>query len=589
MPPLTAQRDSRSEPNAHDRSANRSRLPRINRPEVWATALVVLGVLLRAFLVGLDWLPVDSDESTMGLMALHIAFRGEHPIWLYGQSYMGALEAYLAAVSFRLFGVSVFTLRLGAILLFALFLVSMYLLAGLLYSKRLALICLALLSLGSVNMMMREVETSGGHPETLLLGTVLLLVASWLARTGDRSSSATRQRWRLIAYVGWGLAAGLGLWSHLLILPFVAMAGLLLVVFCWRELLTWAGLVLLLGMVIGAFPLIAYNLQAPPGQDSWHVFEQVARAGGTGQSNIHVLLEQKLEGTLLVSLPSATGGSSFCPLAPNTVWPLSRRSSAHIIQCSIVHGAWALGFLALWIISALLALQALWRLCHRSAPPTRLPEERRAAVVHASRLAVLGSAGITLVMFVLSPAPALVPLPSARYLVGLLIAIPAAIAPLCGEAGAQPPSMRGSVYARGLGYAALTFIEVILLVGTISTFEEIPRAQHVILEQYQLNATLERMGVTRIYGDYWTCDRIIFQTREQIICSVLGDDLSPGMDRYMPYRSIVSAAAQPAYVFPVGSAQEAAFAKRAARPGASYQRLTLDGYIIYWLTPGPPR
>ncbi len=35
----------------------------------------------------------DSDEATMGLMALHINTRGEHPIFFYGQNYMGALEA----------------------------------------------------------------------------------------------------------------------------------------------------------------------------------------------------------------------------------------------------------------------------------------------------------------------------------------------------------------------------------------------------------------------------------------------------------------------------------------------------------------
>lgn len=45
---------------------------------------------------------------------------------------MRVLEAYLAAPFFRLFGVSSLTLRLGMLILFALFMLSMYWLARLL-------------------------------------------------------------------------------------------------------------------------------------------------------------------------------------------------------------------------------------------------------------------------------------------------------------------------------------------------------------------------------------------------------------------------------------------------------------------------
>ena len=75
---------------------------------------------------------------------MHIAFQGQHPIYLYGQNYMGVLEAYLAAPVMRLFGVSSLTLRLGMLLMFALFLIALYWLGSLLYTKRLALVSLAL-------------------------------------------------------------------------------------------------------------------------------------------------------------------------------------------------------------------------------------------------------------------------------------------------------------------------------------------------------------------------------------------------------------------------------------------------------------
>ena len=105
-----------------------------------AVALIALAVLLRVVLIALGWPRHNSDEAIMGLMALHINNRGELPIFFYGQAYMGATEAYLAAGLFRLFGSSVILLRFVPLLLFALFLASMYLLTSLLYSKPLALV-----------------------------------------------------------------------------------------------------------------------------------------------------------------------------------------------------------------------------------------------------------------------------------------------------------------------------------------------------------------------------------------------------------------------------------------------------------------
>ena len=108
--------------------------------EIAALAIIALAVLLRIFLIVKGWPETDSDEGTMGLEAMHIAFRGEHPVFLYGQNYMGMIEAYVGALLFRMFGVSLFSLRLSMVILFTLFLVSLYLLTSLLYSKERALV-----------------------------------------------------------------------------------------------------------------------------------------------------------------------------------------------------------------------------------------------------------------------------------------------------------------------------------------------------------------------------------------------------------------------------------------------------------------
>ncbi|HYT41625.1 MAG TPA: hypothetical protein VEP90_04725, partial [Methylomirabilota bacterium] len=116
---------------------------------ILAFLIIALATLLRIFLIAWGWPHSNADVDTMGLMAMHIAYKGEHPIFFYGQNYQGTLQAYLGVVFFRLFGISVFSFRLGSVLFFTLFLVIMYCLTSLLYTKKLALIALALLSFGS--------------------------------------------------------------------------------------------------------------------------------------------------------------------------------------------------------------------------------------------------------------------------------------------------------------------------------------------------------------------------------------------------------------------------------------------------------
>ncbi len=76
-----------------------------HRYNLLAICLILCAIGFRLFLTAHNWPGTDSEEGTMGLEALHIAFRGEHPIYLYGQNYMGVGEAYLGAVMFHLFGV----------------------------------------------------------------------------------------------------------------------------------------------------------------------------------------------------------------------------------------------------------------------------------------------------------------------------------------------------------------------------------------------------------------------------------------------------------------------------------------------------
>src|SRR5436305_2286457 len=203
---------------------------------------------------------------------------------------MGPFESYLAAVIFHLFGPSLFVLRLGLILVFTLFLVSIYLLTSQLFSKNLALFTLFLLSLGSYDMLSIQLRAIGGYPETLLFGTLELLIATWLALSFNRDNS-THQDWRrLVIYGCWGFLVGFSIWTDLLVLPFILTSGLLLLVFCWRDWRTWAPTCIIASFLLGILPLIIYNFTVPGQESSLSYFLRVYRSDAAGNYINHIPL-----------------------------------------------------------------------------------------------------------------------------------------------------------------------------------------------------------------------------------------------------------------------------------------------------------
>ena len=94
--------------------------------------------------------------------------------------------------------------------------------------------------------------------------------------------------------------------------------------------------------------------------------------------------------------------------------------------------------------------------------------------------------------------------------------------------------------------------------------------------------------MTALYTDYWTCDRLAFLSHERIICATLNPELQPDLDRYAPYRERVAVAPNSAYLFPDDSAQAQSFQAVYDRAPSAFQRVALDGYILYLPTANTP-
>ncbi len=599
------------------------RLHHLDRYDLCAAIIILLAILLRFLFIASGWPASYNDEGTLGLMALHIAYHGAHPLLYYGQDYLGSMEAYLGAFFFHLLGPSTFALRLSLLGFFAGFLIFLYLLTMLLYSKGLALLTLILLAAGSPDVVYRQLMANGGDPDYFFFTTLLLLLTSWLALTANRlqgklsandeaflqGKKHRRLPWsRVIAYAAWGIVAGIDIWSYPLCLPFVLCAAILLAFFCRRELRFPVLSLLLVCFLIGVSPFIIYKATVPvtPTQNS--LFGGGYReppypalnglpAGVATTSPASVLPRPGLQfvGTVLVAIPVATNGTMICPVSSNEAWPLTTNASTRILVCTGVHGVWGIGYLVLGFIASFAAIRWLRRYWQSSSkrkfaqtssatPESAAVIQRDEAVRQAARLMILIGAGLTLIGFILfTQASAVTPWLSARYLAGLLIALPAVLYPLWKRRDVLDLAPGRIVYLKtAVKYSIPLIIFVACLLGTINIFTvQLPQANASDQGLQQLIDILLQKGGTRIYTTYNDCDRLAFLSDERIICAALDDGLRPGLDRYYPYRQVVADASHPFYVFPINSRQSLLLEQKAGQEHLAYKKYVMSGYNIY--------
>ncbi|WSN13147.1 hypothetical protein OG792_09735 [Micromonospora sp. NBC_01699] len=544
----------------------------LDPPGLVALVLGLVGTGYRLVLMLLTVPGSNSDEATFGLAAAHIAAGREWPIFLYGQHYMGVVESYLAAPLFAAFAPSWVLLRLPLLFLYAGFVYLTYRLTRRLYSPWLATFTVGLLALGSERIIRDQLTAVGGRPEVKPAVVALLLIALAL---GEHRIGGHR-RW--LAFGAFGLVTGLCVWDDWLILPYLAVAAIVLLVGNARALLGWAGLLLVVGFVIGVLPLILDNVQAPPGQDSLSVLSQVSAGEGGDTETI-----DQLHGAVLVGIPLATG---ICLSTGCAGWQL----------------AWGALYPLLLLVAAVLAVLCLRRpgpvtppavAGHRAADAAgHTPLSRRLRYV--TQLALLAGAALTLAGYARSSLAASAPLASARYLSILQLSLPAVLWPvwlLAGRArrglgsGAaiRPlgrtgvPTRLGGVLAAGL----LTALVATMVYTTVNLITTVPTIRAEEGRSRELATVLRRAGITRVYGSYWTCNRLIFNSRERVLCAVLGETLRPGQDRYPAYPRRVHAADRPAFVFTRLEPADRAFRDLLRERGIGARTTEFGEYRIY--------
>lgn len=437
-----------------------------HRSAILAACVILAASAIRIGLIAQGWPGTDSDDATMGLMAKHILTHGELPIFFYGQSYMGSIEAYIGALMFVVLGVSSFALKCGLVLLYATFLAVMYHLLSQAFSRGWALAGLVLLSLGDDDMLYHQLEAYGGYLETLLFGALMIVLATWLIRTSAATAHHTRHR-RAWGYLALGLAAGLGIWSDPLVAPFVALSALFLLLTCWCELRRRMAILALAGLLIGISPWIVYIVTSPSLTAATSFLQRgtlpqtqhpiatstphpistpqvtppthpasTAAAPPSSPTLGEIALDH-LRGTVFIAVANNAGATALCPLSLNDAWPPSRWTSSRIQQCIAVRGIWGAAFLALMAL-AIGVESHTFLVLHRLKRDTSIATDRAAIARSAARLTAMGAPAATILLFSLGSVSSFAPYQYSRYLISIAIALPVVFATLWDHAATLP-------------------------------------------------------------------------------------------------------------------------------------------------------
>lgn len=481
--------------------------------------LGLLGVGFRAWLTTADTPLTNSDEAMMGLAALHIWRGVDFPVYFYGQHYMGTIEAYVSAPLVSLLGTTTLALRLLTLALYSLFLFLMYALTKRVYSPWIAVATVGFLAFGADRIVKNQLIAAGGYPETAPMLTALLL-GVLVMRTRPRAWVAA----------GTGLLGGLIAWNHLLPLPYLAAAAVMLVVGTpWRR--WWPAIP---GLVVGLSPAIWHDLHHSFRDSLLGTFWQMQITGPRTSA------ADRIYGGGILGLPMGTGMCAPSHCEPWQYW-------------------WGPVYVVLLLISGVLA----WRMA-------RSPERTM-------RLVLVAGALLTVVSYTRNSSAGDTPVESARYLSCLLVSTPAWIEPIWRFVGsaARPSWQRLLAAAPLAGAAAMAIFATVTLAAHAHVYAKTTADREALL------SALKHYNVTRMYADYWTCNWITYQTAEDRICAVIGDGMGKGLNRYAPYWDRVEQSSSVAYVAQIGEPLDDSLTYHLGQPAAH-----AGNFHIY--SPAPP-
>jgi len=472
-------------------------------------ALLLIGLGLRLLILVSPLGELDADEALAGLMARHIAFAGERPAFFWGQSYLGTLEEFTAAALFVLFGAGTFVLKLAPMAYSLIFVALGGLTAHQLFGPRRGLATAAYLAFPPAMLGLWSIKARGGYAELLALGQALILATLWLARSPSPLRAGV-----------WGLIAGLAFWTHLLAVVYLLPCSVYLLVVHARRwsLVEWA--VLLAGGLVGAAPLIVFNVAT-----DWSTFRDLLQPTDLPYNPLWHLVRFCREAiAVLVGIGA--------PVPPS-----DRTFNDRAFRAVAFGPAWAAGLACLAVGGIVVA--------HRQAVRAFLTRQRGREPEPALLLVVAATVVATITLtsygyFVSEP----------RYALPLYACAPL----LAGAVWRLPVPAR---IATGLGLATLHTRSFLLTVAVLFPADLV---QSDAANRATLIQALDRRGVQHIHTDYWLANPLMFESHERILANTVAGLANRNPDLAAP----VLADPNAIWLFQAGSDVERGFLTRVA-------------------------
>lgn len=495
--------------------------------------IFAIGIILRLLFlcVSVKYLPVDSDEAMLGLMAKRVLL-GEYPLMTWVQPHGGTLEAYLNAPMYLIFRTGKLTVRFLPLVFSILFLILSYLIGKEYFGKEAGIITVSLAAIPPVYLsIMGALGISMNFPA--LLGSAVIIYLAHRITFGRLSPLR-----KLFLLIIMGLTAGAAFWVHLILICAVISALLLFFIADRLFFIRRNFWVLVLSFIIGSSPLWIHNFNT-----GFSTFRMVHSAGTAETLS-------KLKMCFSFTLPAAWG--LYLPT---------------YIDCSYFIRIWR-GFSVPYagVCIILVALAIVTAVFRNKTPETKM---RRSG------------AAVLLFFFLLNIAVfarnSRSNSCSTRYLTLTFIAL----LPVIGAGLAWV--LKKSKIVFGL---ILTFLLAFNLAGNIMVMRAWARQgfpeEHLCLpEKGELISFLENENIRHGYMHYWLSYPVTFMTDERIKISPAYDER---FGRYVhPYLKEVNEAARPAYIFHTGVGLRAGwFEGELKRIGAGFRKKKVNSFTVFY-------
>ena len=228
---------------------------RAQHPAVSLALLACVGLGLRtALLIHAGW-RYDYDEGMVGLQVLRI-LRGARPVFHPGQPYLGALESYLLAPFFAVFGANAVTLKAIPLLLSGIYVASTGWVGWLAFDRQVGILSALLAAIAPTYLLVVGTKTWGATAETLVLGN-LAMIATAIAVDARQPATSRRKALIALSFIG-----GVAFWVSWLI-SFYAIPIFIVLLWAGRSAWRHSRKASVLAFLAGSAPLWLYNIRHP--------------------------------------------------------------------------------------------------------------------------------------------------------------------------------------------------------------------------------------------------------------------------------------------------------------------------------------